>query len=361
MRLFQDFLDQSKQLNQAQEPIELFYHPSKDKYKIIHQKLVLVNLPAPLHYLNFFSLIGQPNNSVFCNQNEILTTALDTATVLASTSAHMVGQLSTYSIQHDCQFQIDDQCKVKFEFGQKEQVFGKIPNFVMQRQDSELSFDLKITTLPLVSHFIHLKFGFAEHWSLVAHCEGCIQYKDQKYAIQQYAAFEYMRMVNFPYLPYALYTYQLIQLSDELQIICVYSCDQMNNVLQSRIYMRNIQTLVAKMFDRQVVFNIQRVFPKVKTVNQQEMYLPREFEWQYQDENISINIQAQSRGDYKFGLAAGYVGSFSYQIQLNGQTYQGESGYCEYIDCRPLKWQEIDKENKLSSKSSQPALIMLKK
>ncbi|WP_288455832.1 DUF6670 family protein [uncultured Acinetobacter sp.] len=361
MRLFQDFLDQSKQLSQAQTPTELCYHPPKDKYKIAHQKLVLANLPAPLHYLNFYSLIGQPNNAVFCNQNEISTTALDTATVLGSTSAHMVGQLNGYSIQNDCQFQVDDQFKVKFEFGQKEQVFGKIPNFVMRRWDSELSFDLKITTLPLVSHFIHLKFGFAENWSLVAHCEGCIQYKDQKYDIQQYAAFEYMRMVNFPYLPYALYTYQLIQLNDELQIICVYSCDQMNNTLHSRIYMRNIQTLEAKMFDRQVVFNIQRVFPKVKTVNQQEMYLPREFEWQYQDEKISISIQAQSRGDYKFGLAAGYVGSFSYQLQINEQRYQGESGYCEYIDCRPLKWQEIDKENKLSSKSSQPALIMLKK
>lgn len=119
MRLFQDFLDQSKQLNQAQTTTELCYHPPKDKYKIAHQKLVLANLPAPLHYLNFYSLIGQPNNAVFCNQNEISTTALDTATVLGSTSAHMVGQLNGYSIQNDCQFQVDDQSKVKFEFGQK--------------------------------------------------------------------------------------------------------------------------------------------------------------------------------------------------------------------------------------------------
>ena len=60
MRLFQDFLDQSKQLNQAQKPIELCCHPPQDRYKIIHQKLVLANLPAPLHYLNFFSLIDSP-------------------------------------------------------------------------------------------------------------------------------------------------------------------------------------------------------------------------------------------------------------------------------------------------------------
>ena len=107
MRLFQDFLDQSKQLNQAQKPIELCCHPPQDRYKIIHQKLVLANLPAPLHYLNFFSLIGQPNSPVFCNNNEISTTALDTATLLVSSSPHMVGQLSSYSIQHECQFHLD--------------------------------------------------------------------------------------------------------------------------------------------------------------------------------------------------------------------------------------------------------------
>lgn len=361
MRLFQDFLDQSKQLNQAQKPIELCCHPPQDRYKIIHQKLVLANLPAPLHYLNFFSLIGQPNSPVFCNNNEISTTALDTATLLVSSSPHMVGQLNSYSIQHECQFHIDENSNVTYTFGQKEKVFGKIPDFTVQRQDDELSVNLSITTMPLISHFIHLKFGFAQHWSLVAHCKGIIQYKDQNYEIEQNAVFEYMKTVNFPYLPYALYTYQLIQVNDDLQIIFMHSRDQMNNILHSRIYIRDIQNNETKMFDRQVCFNIHRVFPKVTTVNHQEMYLPREFEWQYQDENTKIDIQAQSRGDYKFGLAAGYVGSFVYQLHLNDEYYQGEGGYCEYIDCRPLKWQEIDKDNKLSNKSSSPVLIMLKK
>jgi len=34
MRLFQDFLDQSKQLNQAQKPIELCCHPHKTDIKL---------------------------------------------------------------------------------------------------------------------------------------------------------------------------------------------------------------------------------------------------------------------------------------------------------------------------------------
>ncbi len=60
----------------------------------------------------------------------------------------------------------------------------------------------------------------------------------------------------------------------------------------------------------------------------------------------SILSLVESRGDYKFGLAAGYIGSFSYQLSWNDQCLQGEGGYCEYIDCRPLRWQEKNQNEK---------------
>ena len=47
MWLFQDFLDQSKQLNQAPSRSLPAYHPPNKKYKIIHQALTIPNLPAP--------------------------------------------------------------------------------------------------------------------------------------------------------------------------------------------------------------------------------------------------------------------------------------------------------------------------
>lgn len=105
MWLFQDFLDQSKQLNQAPSRSLPAYHPPNKKYKIIHQALTIPNLPAPLHYLNFLSMIGQPNTPMFRNNSAIRTTPLDTATVLASSSPHMAGQLNRYSISAECSFQ----------------------------------------------------------------------------------------------------------------------------------------------------------------------------------------------------------------------------------------------------------------
>ena len=361
MLLFQDFLDQSKQLNQAQKHVELNYHPPKDKYKIVHQKLIIADLPAPLRYLNFCSFIGQANNPVFRNQSAIQTSALDTATVLASTSPNMLGQLSSYSIAQDCLFDIDQEGIADFKFAHKEQVQGQRPTFKILREDDELSFNLNIQTNNLTSHLLNLKFGFVEHWSLVAQCEGEIKYKEQVFNIQHSGAFEYARLVNFPYVSYSFYTYQLIQLNPELQIIFSQSRDQLNHILQSRIYIRDSKTQSMKMLDRQVELNIHRVFPKITTINQQDMYLPREFEWLYQDDEIKINLQAQSRGDYKFGLGAGYVGSFAYQVQLNEDHYEGEGGYCEYIDNRPLKWQEIDKNLKMPSNSGNAVYILLKK
>ena len=63
---------------------------------------------------------------------------------------------------------------------------------------------------------------------------------------------------------------------------------------------------------------------------------------------VIFELYGESRGDYKFGLAAGYIGSFRYQLSWNDQCLQGEGGYCEYIDCRPLRWQEKNQNEKCS-------------
>ena len=104
MQLFHDLLDQSKQLNQAPFQAQLAYHAQKGRYKTIHQGLIIPNLPAPLHYLNFLSIIVQPNAPMLRNESAIHSTALDTATIIASVSPHMVGQLNSYSIKQECHF-----------------------------------------------------------------------------------------------------------------------------------------------------------------------------------------------------------------------------------------------------------------
>lgn len=341
MQLLMNLIDESKQLNQASFPLKLDYHPQRGRFKIIHQGLMIPDLPAPLHYLSFLSLIGQPNIPMLRNPSAIQTTALDTATVISSCSANMAGHYATYSIENDCNFEPNF-----YQFANKETLQGDFPFFRLTRADDELGLDLQIQTTPIISHFTKFKLGMFDHWSLLCHCQGNVIYKGQNYAIDAMGAFEYARAINIPYLPLCFFTYQIINLQNQRQLLLAQIRNNFNQIMQSRIYLRDAKTAQTEMFDENVYFKILRVYPKVKTPNHQEMYLPREFSWVFQNENRKIEVHAESRGDYKFGLAAGYVGSFKYYVNIDGIEETGESGYCEYIDCRPLKWQEKNNEEK---------------
>lgn len=356
MQLLMNLIDDSKQLNQAQFPFRLDYHGPKGRFKIIHQGLMIPGLPAPLHYFNFLTIIGQPNAPMLRNAYAIKHNALDTVSLISSVSPHMVGHFNGYSISDDCQFNDDH-----FQFGEREILKGSIPHFQLIRNDDELSVNLKIQTQPIISHFTKFKFGLFDHWSLMCHCTGEIVYKGQSYAIHQLGSFEYARAINLPYLPLSFFTYQIINLNNQRQLLLAQIRNNFNQIVQSRIYLRNLIHNTSEIFDEHVYFKVHRVYPKITTPNNQDMYLPREFEWNFQNAHKTITVHAESRGDYKFGLAAGYVGSFKYQVNIDGIEEIGESGYCEYIDCRALKWQEMNNQEKIHNKMTNSLPCTLKK
>lgn len=356
MQLLMSLVDESIQRNQAPFPLRLDYHGPKGRYKIIHQGLMIPGLPAPLHYFNFLTIIGQPNIPMIRNQYAIKTYPLDSVSLISSVSPHMMGHFHGYSIQDDCEIK-----NGYYRFGDKEQLTGEIPKFRFVREDNELAVDLEIETYPIISNFTNLKLGLFDHWSLLCGCKGEIYYKGQRYPVDQLGAFEYARAINIPYLPLSFFTYQIINLNDQRQILLAQIRNSFNQITQSRIYLRDLQKGSSEVFDQGVIFKVHRVYPKVKTPNGHEMYLPREFEWCYQDATKTISVQAESRGDFKFGLAAGYVGSFKYRVTMDGQEQNGESGYCEYIDCRSLKFQENKKNEKITEKMSNPVPCSLKK
>ena len=358
MQLFQDFFDQSKQLNQApfNAQQKLPCHGQTQKYKIILIGLKIPNLPAPLHYLNFFAQIGQPQLPLLRNEYLISTHALDTVSVMCSSSPHMAGQLNSYSLDKDCLITDNG-----FYFADREQIQRSAKHFEFKRSDSELSFKLNAEETKLVSCFSKLRMGLAEHWSALSRCEGEIIYKGQHIAVQHQGALEFARSWNFPYFPLAYYCMQIINLSNRQQLIFMHLRDSLNRILQSRIYIKDPEQNLAQLYDQGVIFRIHRVYPRITAPNGQKMYLPREFEWRLQAAGINLYLRGQSRGDFKFGLGAGFAGSFSYSICLNGAGEIGESAYCEYIDCRALNWQEQNKQDKIMDQLAESVPIFLKK
>ena len=356
MQLLMNLVDESKQQNQAQFPLRLEYHGPKGRYKIIHQGLMIPNLPAPLHYFNFLTIFGQPNIPMIRNNYSIKTYPLDTVSVISSISPHMVGHFHGYSIQDDCEMSKDE-----FKFGNKEILKGQLPNFELIRNDNELTVNLNIETFPVISHFTKLKLGLFDHWSLLCRCRGEINYKGTLYEIDELGSFEFARAINIPYLPLNFFTYQIINLENQKQLLLAQIRNGFNQIVQSRMYLRDLIKGTSEMFDENVHFKVHRVYPMVKTPNGHQMYLPREFEWNLTLDNKKIKVIAESRGDFKFGLAAGYVGSFCYDVEIDGRLESGKSGYCEYIDCRALKWQEQNQTEKSKQEIANPVPCALKK
>ncbi|MDQ8936588.1 DUF6670 family protein [Acinetobacter rudis] len=343
---------------QAQFALNLAYQPPTRWFKITQQSLVITGLPAPLHYYNFKAQNGQPNIPIF-NQSQNKKKTLDTVTTLNSVSSHMLEQSAQYSLEQECLFRDND-----YQFGKEQRLKGEFPFFEFIRKNSELSVELNICTLPVVSHFAKLKYGLGlyQHWSLLCRCKGELIYKGQKFEIDHLGNFEYARGVNIPFLALYFYTYQIIQLKDRRQLILVHIRNQYNHVLHSRIYIRAENSKNTICFNHRVEYKIFRVYPKVQTPYLNYMYLPREFKWFAQQGKHCIEISAQSRGDYKAGLGRGFVGSFQYQIKIDDYYEEGSAGYCEFIDLRPLNWQEIDQpEQKLKLNSLHSSVLCKKK
>ncbi|MFK4049997.1 DUF6670 family protein [Acinetobacter venetianus] len=332
--------NQLKQLNLDKSDALTFY-PPKGLFKIVYQALILPNLPEPFHYLNFISLIGQPRIPICYNASAITTTAIDTATVLVTSSLSTIGHLKSYSAKEQCQLDIDH-----YQFLDVDHIQVDFPNYYFNRKDDELSCQLKVTTSTEIENHSALQWGVADYWYVNCHCEGEVTYKKQKYEINASGILKHARAIYLPFIAFHFFTYQIIQINNDLQIILSELRNQWNNIVFSRIEIRSKEK-ETRLYQDKVIFDVTRVYPKIQTPNGREMYLPRVFVWQYQeDDQIIFQLQAQSRGDYKFGLAAGYVGSFTYELLLNNETYQG-TGYCEYVDCRPLHWQEKDKTDQI--------------
>lgn len=332
--------NQLKQLNLNKSDALTFY-PPKGIFKIVYQALILPNLPEPFHYLNFISLIGQPRIPICYNASAITTTAIDTATVLVSSSVATVGHLKSYSAKEQCQFEID-----RYQFLDIDDIQVQSKNYYFKRVDDELSCQLRVNTHSEIENHSALQWGVADYWYAKCQCEGEITYKKQKYEIQTQGVLKHARAVYLPFIAFHFFTYQIVQIRSDLQIILSELRNQWNNIIFSRIEIQCDQQQII-LYDDQVIFDVTRVYPKVQTPNGREMYLAREFIWQCQEnDQVTFHLKAQSRGDYKFGLAAGYVGSFNYQLRWKEETYEG-SGYCEYIDCRPLHWQEKSKTEQI--------------
>lgn len=296
---------------------------------VVHHGLMLPDLPEPIRYLDFITILGQPQIPMFRNQSAFDGSGKDIATVLISSALPAGHQLHTLNMHRDCDFRADGSL---MRFGDILTIEGSYPRYRICANTQSLSFDLALVAEPQYSHFMQLPFGTMNHWSLHCRYQGSLRYGNQQWQLKGHCSLECARAINAR-LPLSFFTYQIINLDARSQLLLAEVRDGFGGVLQRRLYIRTLGE-ISEVFDSGVSFTVQETQPITRTPNNIAMALPRRFEWQLNNRqgDVLLHLQCTSNDDYRFGLAAGYVGSFQYQGELRGKSFAGHAGYIEYVD-----------------------------
>ncbi|MEB3752980.1 hypothetical protein [Acinetobacter sp. MD2(2019)] len=335
---------------QLSKGIQLTWVPNPH-YSILHWNFILLNLPEPFHFLNVQILIGTPNIPIF-KTNHVKTTTSDSFKILIATSAQHSDGLQNLSIQDDCEL--------------KERLLICLNHVLLEQTGTQLIFDSlqrEITLefsfqLSSAMHKMHtFNAGLYQKWQIWGELEGELNYKQNKYALSAPAVLYYSKMMDFPFVHCYFYFFSMIE-HDSKTYTFIQIRNQFNQIMQSKLMVSTAGK--TEEFTQNVVLTVLRVYPKIKSKNGAEMYLPREFVWRYADKTQQINVYAHARGDFKAGVGNEFVGSFQYTCIINNQEQQGKSGFCIYADCRALKWQEKNESKRLKSLQNAPEFVCSK-
>ncbi|MDO8329220.1 MAG: hypothetical protein Q7T36_01975 [Fluviicoccus sp.] len=305
--------------------------PPQGRYTCVHYGIMVPNLPPPYNFLNLITVIGQPKVKLFRNSHLIKTTALDTANVLVGTAIGTPDHFNGYSVARDCELRPDGSY---LRFGDDLVIEGRYPNFTARRSGKAFNFVLELRATSKIAHFAKMLGGVYDHWALLCEYTGHIEHDGLKTPLQGLCTFEYARVINLS-LPLRFFTYQILNIDARTQVLMVVVLGPLNAELQRRVYVRSLDDHGGTYTHGFDFIVHEHEAESVVTPDGTAMRLPKKFSWRVDDEsgNELISIGGSANGDFKYGMAGGYAGSYGYRGRFKGRPIDG-TGYIEYIDCR---------------------------
>jgi hypothetical protein len=297
----------------------------------VHYGLMMPNLPAPYRFLNVIVVAGQPKAKLFRNPQLIRTTARDTANVLVGTSTGTPDHFQGYSIAQDCDLRPDGSC---LRFGQDLILEGSYPHYSARREGHDFNFDLKLKATDKIAHFAKLIGGAYDHWSLLCEYEGTIEHDGSKTPIAGLCTWEYARAFNVN-LPLRFFTYQILNIDATTQVLLVEVRGPFGLLVQQRVYVRSLDDH-GSIYSRGFDLTVHEYQPqRVTTPAGRSLRLPKAFSWRVDDDqgHELIAIEGVANGDFQYGMAGGYAGSYEYRGHFKRRDVAG-TGYIEWIDPR---------------------------
>ncbi|MGW4635995.1 DUF6670 family protein [Nocardia sp. NPDC004415] len=307
------------------------FHPPRGRYSTVHYGLMLPGLPAPLNFVDVIAVLGQPRIPLWRNDHLIETTDADTANLLIGAGVRFPGQFRGYQVARDMELAPDTSL---VRFGEDFRLEGRYPDFTVTYRNPAFDLDLRVRATDKVSHFVALRGGLYDHWSLLCRYEGTVTHQGETIELAGLNTLEYARGVHIP-LPLRFFTYQIINIDDSTQVLMVEVLGPLGVPVQRAVYLRSL-TDHGGTYEDGFHFAVQRLEPTPRrTPNGLSMQLASQFSWGVNDDNGDelIEIHGTTNDDYVYGMAGGYVGSYAYTGRFRGEPITG-TGYIEYLGTR---------------------------
>ena len=324
-------LNRSRRLDGTAFAADTPFGPPAGRYRTVHYGVMVPNLPAPLRFMDVIAVIGQPRIPIWSNPQLVTTTAADTVSLLTATGAPGGARHVGLSAARDCEFAADGS---RLRFGSELEITGSYPQFRVHRPDPDVGFDLELTASRTVTHFARMRAGVYDHWSLLCRYRGTFRVDGADVAAEGLANLEYARGADIS-LPFRVFTYHVINVDDRTQVLFGQVRGPAGSLLQNEVYVRSLDepSRVHRAGVRIRIASYERE-PRL-TPDGRAMRLPERFEWRARERgrHLLVSIEGRANGDWAYGMAAGFAGSFEYTGRFRGEPIAG-TGYLEYIDGR---------------------------
>ncbi|CAM3873213.1 DUF6670 family protein [Smaragdicoccus niigatensis] len=289
------------------------------RFGIIHYGVMIPGLPEPFCFFDAIVVLGTSKAPIFDNRK--LATTDDPAWVLVG-SAITRDSFREFSQAADCDLAPDGKA---LRFGDDLDIKHGADEIALKAVRPQAHIELTIRPTAAVSHFAHM-LGVYDHWSVLCEYEGTFTPTGGETFTQTgLCTFEYARAVNLP-LPFRFFTYQILNIDDNTQVLFTDVRATAGLPVSRYVYVRRTDgtaTVHSSGFHHEVLATT-----TVTTPDGAKMELPTRFRWSCGD---LVTIEGETNGDWAYGLAAGYAGSYRYTGTFEGESIDG-TGYIEWIE-----------------------------
>ena len=315
--------------------------PNVDRklFNVSHYGVMIPNLPEPFRYFSLMAIIGTAGNRLIDTEHMLVDKPSRNVTQVNGTAAPCTGQFASYSIDRDCDIQLDGSL---IRLGSDVTLSGLYPNIRLQITREKFAIDITLRCYDNVTWFADIPIY--KHLGLMADYRGHIHYRGEKIEIAGPCTYEYFTMAS-PYglmsrplpqslkVPMDFFSYHIVHIDNDTQLMLA-KVGMAGKTTLEAAFIRS-RGASSQTYSRSTRFEVARFEEEPRVAPDGRcMRLPQTFSWTVKDGNQLIAvIHGTVDTPFTYGLCSGYVGGYAYQGEFKGREVCGRA-YIEYVDTR---------------------------